>query len=308
MDNPLVALSNELADAAECTGRAVVAVHGRPRISSSGVLWQNGIVVTAEHALRRGEDVRVTLPDGKTVAAELAGRDPGTDLAVLKVDAAAPVADGMAAHPTKTGQLVLAIGRSEETGISAALGVVSNVSGPWHTWRGGRIDQLLRLDLALHPSASGGAIVDAEGKLVGMATAGLSRTSIFAIPVATIKRVAGELLEKGHIVRGYLGVGLQPIALPEHLKAKPEWVWERKGGPGGLIVLSVERDGPAGRAGIVIGDILIAFDGKPILDTDDVQAFLSMEYVGQPVKASIMRGGKLTELTINIGERPRREA
>jgi S1-C subfamily serine protease len=166
----------------------------------------------------------------------------------------------------------------------------------------------LRLDVALHASASGGAVVDAEGKILGIATAGLSRTSIFAIPAATINRVAGELLEKGHVTRGYLGVGLQPIPLPEHLKIKQDWAWERKGGLGGLIVLSVERDGPAGRAGVVIGDVLVAFDGKPVLDNDDVQAFLSMEFVGKAVKASLIRGGKLTELAINIGERPRRES
>jgi S1-C subfamily serine protease len=307
MENPLVALSNELAATAERTGQGVVAVHGRPRISSSGVLWRDGVVVTVEHALRRGEEVRVTLPDGKTVEAELAGRDAGTDLAVLKVDRG--VAANIAPNSElKTGQLVLAIGRSEGTGISAAMGVISNSAGPWHTWRGGRIDQLLRLDLALHASASGGAVVDASGKLVGMATAGLSRSSIFAIPIPTIERVAGELIEKGHITRGYLGVGLQPIPLPEHLKARPGWVWERMGGPGGLIVLSVERDGPAGRAGIVIGDVLVAFDGKPVLDTDDVQAFLSREHVGKPVKASVMRAGEMTEMTIEIGERPRREA
>jgi S1-C subfamily serine protease len=307
MENSLVALSNELASTAERTGRNVVAVHGRPRKSSSGVLWRNGVVITVEHALRRGEEVRVTLPDGKTVQAELAGRDPGTDLAVLKVDSAATA--NVAPNPEmRTGQLVLAVGRSEETGISAAMGVISNVSGPWHTWRGGQIDQLIRLDLALHPSASGGAVVDASGKVVGIATSGLSRTSVFAIPAVTIERVAGELLERGHITRGYLGVGLQPIPLPEHLKASPGWVWERMGSPGGLIVLSVERDGPAGRAGVVIGDIFVAFDGKPVLDTDDVQAFLSREHVGQPLKASVIRGGQLTELTIHIGERPRREA
>jgi len=307
MENPLVALSNELASTAERTGGSVVAVHGRPRISSSGVLWRHGVVVTAEHTLRRGEEVRVTLPGRETVRAELAGRDPGTDIAVLKVEPAG--AAGIAASSeTRTGQLVLAIGRSEEAGVSASMGVISNASGPWHTWRGGRIDQLLRLDLALHPGASGGAVVDATGKLIGIATSGLSRTAIFAIPISTIERVVGELLEKGHITRGYLGVGLQPIPLPEHLKARPGWTWGQAGDPGGLIVLSVEREGPAGRAGIVIGDVLVAFDGKPVLDTDDVQAFLSKEHVGKPVKASVLRGGKMTEMTIEIGERPRREA
>ena len=301
MENPLIALSNELAAVAERAGRAIVAVHGRPRVSSSGVLWRNGAVVTAEHTLRRDEEIRVTLPDEKTVPAVLAGRDPGTDLAVLKVEGAAG-AEIAVAPSIKTGNLVLAIGRSEETGIGAALGVVSGVAGAWHTWRGGKLDQYVRLDVGLYPGASGGAVVDVEGRIIGIVTAGLSRTSVLAIPSATVNRVTEELLSKGHVARGYLGVGLQPIVLPEHLKAK----LNLSAGAGGLIVLSVETGGPAADAGIVLGDVLVALDGKPMADTDDVQEFLSSEYVGKTVKASIVRGGELAEVTVTIGRRPRR--
>lgn len=303
MEN-LVALSNELAAAAERAGRIVVAVHGRPRISSSGVLWRNGIVVTAEHALRRDEEIRITLPDGQTVPAELAGRDSGTDLAVLKVagPAAPEVPEVSIAQSIRTGNLVLAIGRSEDTGVSAAMGVVSSASGPWHTWRGGKIDQFLRLDIGLYPGASGGAVVDVQGNVIGIATTGLSRTSVLAIPVITMNRVVHAILQKGHVTRGYLGVGLQPIALPEHLRTKPG------SGSGGLIVLSVEPDGPAGRAGIVLGDVLIAFEGKPVMDTDDIQEFLGAEQVGKTVLASVVRGGQPVEVEITIGERPRRRS
>ena len=301
MENQLIALSNELAAIAESAGRAVVAVHGRPRISSSGVLWRNGAVVTAEHTLRRDEEIRVTLPDGKTVPAVLAGRDPGTDLAVLKVEGAEGREIGTA-QAVKTGNLVLAIGRSEETGVGAALGVVSGVAGAWHTWRGGKLDQFVRLDIGLYPGASGGAVVDVEGKVVGIATAGLSRTSVLAIPSATVNRVTEELLSKGHVARGYLGVGLQPVGLPEHLKTK----LRLSAGAGGLIVLSVETGGPAADAGIVLGDVLVAMDGKPVADTDDVQEFLGSEFVGKTVKASVVRGGELTEAAITIGRRPRR--
>src|SRR5947209_14012634 len=221
MENALVALSNEIASTVEQAGRAVVAVHGRPRVSSSGVIWRPGIVLTADHTLRREDGIRVTLPDGRTVPAEIAGRDAGTDLAVLKTGAVNGSGfDERAVTELRTGHLALVIGRSPDTGVSATLGVISGVSGPWHTWRGGRVDQFLRLDAGVFPASSGGAVVDAEGRFIGLATLGLSRTSPLAIPLATIQRVATELLDKGHIARGFLGVGLQPVPLPQHLQEK----------------------------------------------------------------------------------------
>ncbi len=264
-------------------------------MASSGVVWKTGVIVTAEHTLRRDEDIRITLPDGKTVAAEIAGRDPGTDLAILRAETGGAAAAVLNQGTLQAGNLILAIGRSQETGVSAALGVISSVSGPWHTWRGGRVDQFIRLDLGLYPGASGGAIVGVDGSIAGIATGGLSRTSPLAIPTQTVERIAAALLDKGHIARGYLGVGLQPVSLPEHLKQKT-----------GLIVLSVEPNGPAGKAGVVIGDVLLSLDGKTVSDTGDVQAVLGSEYVGKAVTASIVRGGSQAELTITIGERPRR--
>jgi S1-C subfamily serine protease len=297
MENPLIALSDELAAIVENAGHSVVTVHGRPRIASSGIVWKPGIVVTAEHTLRRDEDLRITLPDGKLVPAEIAGRDAGTDLAILRTDTGDAAPAATKDSTLQAGNLILAIGRSQDTGVSAALGVISSVSGPWHTWRGGKIDQFIRLDVGLYPGASGGAIVCVDGSLAGIATGGLSRTSPLAIPVQTVVRVADALLDKGHIARGYLGVGLQPVALPEHLKQKT-----------GLIVLSVEPAGPADHAGVVIGDVFLSLDGKAVADTGDVQAVLSAEYVGKSVQASIVRGGSLQDLTITIGERPRRRS
>jgi S1-C subfamily serine protease len=304
MENALVALSDGLAAAVEQAGRTVVAVHGRPRVSSSGVLWRNGVVVTADHTLRREDSVRVTLPDGKTVPAEIAGRDSGTDLAVLKIEAAdVPSLNAQAPPDLKIGNLTLVVGRSAETGASATLGVISSLSGPWNTWRGGQIDQFVRLDAGVYPGLSGGAVVDARGRFIGIATLGLSRTSPLAVPSATIERVAAQLLEKGHIARGFLGVGLQPVALPQHLKDSL-----RIAGKTGLIVLSVEPEAPAGQAGVGIGDVFVALDGKPVGDTEDVQAVLTAEYVGKTVQASILRGGALIELPIIVGVRPRRRA
>src|SRR5579885_2395890 len=158
MGNELLNLSNELAGIVERAGRSVVAVHARPRFSSSGVFWKPGVIVTAEHAIRREEEISVTLPDGKNVPATLAGSDAGTDLAVLKVDGAAGGELKLAAEPSP-GNLALSIGRSPDSGVNATLGIVSAFSGSWRTWRGGRLDHYIRLDLTMYPASSGGLVV-----------------------------------------------------------------------------------------------------------------------------------------------------
>lgn len=145
--------------------------------------------------------------------------------------------------------------------------------------------------------------LDVEGRVIGVVTAGLSRTSVLAIPAVTVNRVTGELLSKGHVSRGYLGVGLQPIVLPEHLKTKLNLSGRAAGG---VIVLSVEPGGPAADAGLVLGDVLITLNDKPVTDTGDVQESLGSEYVGKQMKATVVRGGELAELTVTIGQRPRR--
>src|SRR5580658_1383149 len=200
MANELAALSNELAAAVERAGKSVVAVHARPRFSSSGVFWKPGVIVTAEHAIRREDEITVTLPDGKNVTAVLTGSDPGTDLAVLKVDyEGAPVQPAKAAPVP--GNLALAIGRSEDSGVNATMGVISAVSGPWRTWRGGRLDNYIRLDLTLYPGSSGGLVVDVSGNAIGIATSALSRIAGVAIPASTIDRVVDEILARGHVAR-----------------------------------------------------------------------------------------------------------
>jgi S1-C subfamily serine protease len=301
MENALVALSNELAAAVERGGRSVVNVNARPRVPSSGVHWRPGVVVTSEHTVKQDEEITIGFPGGATVPATLVGRDPGTDIAVLKADNVNIPAASLTEAKLHAGALALALGRSPDSGVNATMGVISAVSGPWRTWRGGMMDQYIRLDLTLYPGSSGGAVVNTQGETLGISTSGLSRIAGLAVPVSTVNRVVDELLTKGHIARGYLGVGLQPIAIPEALGKQL-----KLSGAGGVIVLSVEPDGPAERAGLLIGDILVALDGKPIEDTDDVQSVLEPGFVGKPVKAAIVRAGALTEAAITIGERPRR--
>jgi S1-C subfamily serine protease len=258
------------------------------------VLWQPNVVVTAEHALKRDEEITVTLPDGSNVPAVLAGRDAGTDLAVLKVDsgkaAAAELGDTAA---LKVGNVVLALGRSGERGVHASLGVISGLGGAWRTWRSGHVDQLVRLDVTLYPGFSGGPLVDAEGRIVGINTSGLSRVMAVTIPVSTVQRVAKDLLEKGHVARGYLGIGMHPVRLPD--------------GRGGLIVINVQPDSPAGKAGVLIGDVLMKLAGTDVADHDDVHAHLGPGNVGKKLKAAILRGGVATEVEIAVAERPRSE-
>src|SRR5215831_16515365 len=240
MTNELAALSQELAAAVDRAGRAVTAVHARPRFASSGVFWRPGGIVTAEHTIRREEEITVTLPDGTSAAATLAGSDPGTDLSVLRVEGAGKPA-GAAAGAVVPGHLALAIGRSPDSGVNATMGIISAVSGEWRTWRGGRLDQYIRLDLTLYPGSSGGLVINTAGEVIGIATSALSRIAGLAIPAASINRVVDEILARGHVSRGYLGVGLQPVELPDHQK--------------GLIVVSLEPNGPAAKAGVLIGDI-----------------------------------------------------
>lgn len=298
---PLRALSNDLAGTVERVSRAVVAVHARPRIPSTGVHWRPGVIVTAGHTIRQEEEIRVTRPDGRTVPAALAGRDASTDLAVLRIeDAAFDTADAAEAAELKVGHLVLAIGRVSARGPSASLGVISALGGPWRTWRGGAIDQFVQPDLALYPGFSGGPLVHVPGGVVGINTSGLSRHTGITIPAATVNRVAQALLEKGHVARGYLGLGMHPVRLPDALKKALSLT-----NSGGLIILSVEPGGPAGTAGVLMGDILIALGGAPVNDIDAVQTALGPESVGQTIRATVIRGGVPVELTITVGERPR---
>ena len=293
--SPLLALSNDLAAAVERAGSVVVAVNARQRIPSSGVHWRSGVVVTADHTVRCDEDITITLPDNRTVPATLAGRDSSTDLAVLKLQQVElPAAEIGDASLLKVGQMVLAVARAGESGLNASLGVISG-------WYGGQIDQLVHLDLTLYPGFSGGPLVDTQGRIVGINTSS-PRRMVLAIPASTVNRVVDQLLQKGRIARGYLGLGMQPVRLPDNLKRTLNLP-----SVGGVIVVNVEPDGPADQSGVLIGDVLVALDRTPVSDTGDVQAILGCDRVGKTVSAEVIRGGKSIELAITVGERPRRE-
>ena len=289
--NSLAELSRDLAQAVEIGERSVVAVHGRPHIPSSGVILRPGVVVTTDHTLKRDEDLTVTLIDGRNVPATLAGRDGGTDLAVLRIpDEAGEAAKPAAAASLKAGHFVLALGRRGANGVSASFGVVSATGGAWRTWRGGQIDAFIRPDVNVYHGFSGGALVDVEGGLIGVNTTGLTRGAPATLPFATVSRVLEELLSRGHVRRGYLGVGLHPVQLPD--------------GREGLMIVSLEPDGPAARSGVFLGDIVLKLEGQAITDTDDVQSHLGADRVGRQIEADILRGGSAMAIKIVPGERP----
>jgi len=275
-------------------------------VRTSGVIWRPGVVVSTNHTVRRDEDIAVSFGDGRQAKAALAGRDPGTDLAVLRVegaeadDATTKFAEASALKP---GNLVLAVGRPHSAqGVSASVGILSVVAEKWRTWRGAEIDRLIRPDVSIFIGFSGGALADAEGRIIGINTTGLARGAGVTIPASTVDRVVDQLLAGGRIARPYLGVGMHPVLLPDKLKEKfnlPQ--------PAGLIMLSVDLDGPADKAGLTIGDVLLTLGEAPIVDTDDVQAILGSQEVGAVIKAKFLRGAEVKEVDIKLGERPARK-
>jgi S1-C subfamily serine protease len=303
-NNTLQALSRDLADVVEQVSPSVVVVNARRHLSSSGVYWRDGVIVTAAHTLRRTEDIAVILASGQTVTATLAGADPSTDLAVLKVDSAElstpPFGD---TSQVKVGHLVLAVGRGARRGLNATLGIVGVLSGAWRTWRGGLIDQFIGLDLTLHPGAAGGPLIDAQGHVLGINTLGLSRNMALTVPASTVNRVVAHLLEKGHLGRGYLGIGMYSIPLPEDLKSALNLSADS-----GLIVVSVEPGGPGSQAGVLLGDVIVALEGKAVSNIRELQAFLEPDLIGETLSISIIRGGKPVEIKVVIGERKQRSA
>lgn len=297
MSANLIELSNALAEATDRAAASTVAIHTEERGSSSGVVWRAGVIVTAEHALRRDEEIHVTLPDGRIAAATLAGRDASTDLAVLRcAEATSPVTSDFSS--IKPGSLVLVVGRTRASGPVAALGAVSLVASERRTWTGAALTPYVRLDLGLQPTAVGGAVIDAYGRAIGIATPRFARFGAIAVPASTVNRVVDTLLEKGRIPRGYLGIGLQPVRLPDALRHMLQ-----RNEKTAAIVLEVEPQGPAHRAGIVIGDILVSFGGHPIARVEDAHAQLTAEAIGKSLAVRFVRGGVLQEASIVVGER-----
>ncbi|MGH9449226.1 MAG: S1C family serine protease [Terriglobia bacterium] len=296
--NVLRDLSNAAAAAVERASLAVVALNSRRQMLASGVHWRDGLIVTAHHAVRHEGDIPALLPGGGSVSAVLVGRDPSTDLALLRVPTKDIGVPAMGDPSTlRVGEIVLAVGRVE-TGPRASLGAIGVAGSAWRTWQGGQIDRMIRLGFEIHPTLSGGMLVDAEGRCLGINTTGLSRTLAVTIPLATVNRVVDVLLQKGRIPRGYLGVGLWAVDLPPALQSRLGLPETR-----GLIVQHVEAGGSAEKAGMLMGDILVRLNSTPVAGIRALQSLLSAEMVGTNARAVVIRAGALAELNIPVAER-----
>lgn len=299
--NILQQLSTDLAGLVESVGPSIVRVEGRRRMPASGVVWSHNettdsIIVTANHVVERDENIRIGLSDGHTVEASLIGRDPTTDLALLRAEAAdLTAASWLEMDQLGVGHLVLAMGRPGRT-VQATLGVVSALGGKWRTSAGGEIDHYLQTDDTMYPGFSGGPLVVAEGKIAGLNSSALLRGISMTIPTISVQRIVAALLEHGHMPRGYLGVGIQPVRLPDELQQSLEQET-------GLMVMSVESDASAAKAGMLQGDILVQLDGQPVRHIDDLQSLLAGDRVGKETTATIVRGGQTQELAITIGQK-----
>jgi S1-C subfamily serine protease len=287
-----------MAEVLERAGRSVVTVNEGGRRGVSGTVWRDGLVVTADHTIRDLNEVTLVLPDGSAGKGTVAGRDATTDLALLKLGAPltshAEFAD---AAQLRTGHFVLALGRRANSGVVASHGMLSAVGGSWRSWYGGRIDQWLRLDVHPFTGFSGGPLVDAEGRVIGINTSG-PRRSVMTLPATTVNRVVDQLLKRGKITRGYLGIGLQPVDLTKQMRTA---TGQERGRA--LLVAMVEPGGPAEKAGIMIGDILVALEGKPLASRSDLQDVTDSERVGKSVQLRILRGGAARDVAVTIGER-----
>jgi S1-C subfamily serine protease len=295
----LQALSDDLAAAVSTASSSIVAIHARRRIPSSGVIWRPGVVVTAHHTIQREDNIKVTLADGTTVGATLAGRDPSTDIAVLRLNSEVGLVAKRpdAGEEIRVGQLVLALGMPGNA-VTAAMGVVSAMGGEWRTWSGGRIDRFVRLDLAIYDGFSGGPLVDARGRVLGINSSGLSRSAAMTIPASTIDRVAEQLLTSGHVRRGFVGVGVQPVRLTKGTVQE-----HSLGRDVGLMVISVDEGGPAHSAGVSLGDVIVVFDGRAVSDPAELLGVLTGDQVGKQATLRILRGGAPKDVVVTIGER-----
>ena len=294
MPNTFETLSNDIASTVAAVSPHVVRVEARRRLPASGVALGNGLIVTSHHVVKKENDIKIGLENGETATASLVGRDPSTDLAILKTEASlakAPMAD----TPGSVGSLVLALGRPGRS-VRASFGIIAAMGDAWQTSMGGVIDHYIENDLVMYPGFSGGPLVNAAGHIVGINTSALIRGVSTTISASTVQRISNMIVEHGGIRRGYLGVNTQIVALPSALAEQFEQ-------DSGLLLVSVEADSPAANAGLTLGDTIVSFRGKAIRSHDDLLAQLSsVDGAAQPL--TYIRGGEAVEVEVQVAFKP----
>ena len=296
--NVLVELSDALADAAEKAGKATVLVNARRRMPASGIVYAPDLILTADHVVEQETDITIILPDGTETSANLAGRDAGSDLAVLKLERDAGSVAEITKSPARLGQIALVLARPSPDGIEASLGTVSAIGGPIRTGHGGMLERYIRTDSISYPGFSGGPLVAADGTVLGLNTSGLARGAAITIPADIAWKVAEILVKHGHIKRGYLGIRSQTVEIPNASQKAL-----KRDQSTGLLVVGVENDSPASKGGLIVGDILVAVASEPVLHHDELFTRLSGDVAGKSTPIEILRGGQPQTLNVLIGER-----
>ena len=323
-------ISDGLAAVVQAVGPSIVRVEGRRWTPGSGLVWsEDGIILTANHVVEQDDEIKVGLAGGdETLPAVLVGRDPATDLAVLRVQSSRLAAVKIASTAPAVGQLVLALGRPGRQ-VQSSLGVVHAVGGEWQTPAGAQVETYLQPDLVMYPGFSGGPLVNAAGEVIGLNTSGLLRSTAVTLLEGLLKRVTAELLAHGHVRRGYLGIGSQPVRLPEALVPQVAEYYRTRQGQAltgqaptgqaptgqaptgqtltgqetGLLISSVQPGSPAEKAGLMLGDTLLALDNRPLRQMDDLLVYLNGDVVGRSVQVALVRGGAIQTVGLQIGER-----
>ena len=294
-ESPLVAFSDHVANVVAAVAPSVVQVHGRRR-PASGVVFREGLVLTTSRALGREDGLHVRTDDGADHEAELAGWDPATGLVLLRVNGLRRTSVAPTRVETRVGHLAIAVGRSWSNAVTATSGLVSVIGGPLPTGPGRSIDRIIRTTAPMHGGFAGGALVDAKGELLGVTTAAEIRGLGVVIPADIAWTTAAALAEHGTLKRGYLGVAGQTVRLPERQR-------EKEGRSEGLLVVGVSSDSPAEAAGVLVGDVVTAFDGRAIGSAEDLLQLLQGDRIGRAVTLRVVRGGTAVDLNVTIGSR-----
>jgi S1-C subfamily serine protease len=289
-------LSDQMADAVERINTALVVVNGRQRQPASGIVYGENLVLTAAHVLERDREITIQTHDGRKLPATLVGRDPGSDLALLRVPNLNLAAATASTELARVGQLIIALGRDDEDGPMASVGIVSSVGGPLRTERGIVLEKFIQTDAISYPGFSGGPLIDTQGAVKGILTTGLINGAVLAIPMTIASVLADTLLKQGTIKRGYLGIASQLIDIPTGQRAG-------RSQEHGLLLVRVDDDSPAQHGGLLLGDILITLDGHAIKDAEDLQLLLTGERVDKTIPVEVIRGNALQTVQVKIGQR-----
>ena len=297
MSNTTLDLSNAFAAATEKAGQSTVLVDARRHLPASGIAYSSEFILTANHVIEREEDLRILLADGQQLPASLAGRDPGSDLALLKLEQALAT-PAQVSNEARVGQLALAIGRPSAGGLEASLGVISAIGGPVRTPLG-LVDRYFRIDATPYPGFSGGPLADVAGSILGINTSGFGPGMFITIPASAAWKTADQLAKYGSIKRGYLGIRSQVVEIPSAGQSSL-----KREQTAGLLIVGVEADTPAEKSKLMVGDILVGINGHPVGDHDDLFSVLVGEVIGKAIQVELLRGGQLQKISVTIEARP----